>query len=272
MASAYSTISACIPKVYLSTPTAPTAASAWTTFRSSGYLKPRHLSGSHTVVLQAQRYENGAWVLRKTVSTTNANYSTYTRYAGSVNLPGPGPRKWRIRAYSPADSLHAATYSGWRYVTVRAQRVYSVRGSVSDSTPKQNTNVTAYARVKDRTGHAIPGATVKFTWRFKTVTRTTYAKTNSSGVAASTRYIGAAAKGFKVVVSLTASAGGATATGSTYFVPWGSTTSSSPTVYITETGSKFHRAGCQYLSHSAIAISRAEAIAQGYTACSVCKP
>lgn len=43
-------------------------------------------------------------------------------------------------------------------------------------------------------------------------------------------------------------------------------------VYITETGSKFHRWGCQYLKESAIPISRKEAIEQGYTPCKVCKP
>lgn len=44
------------------------------------------------------------------------------------------------------------------------------------------------------------------------------------------------------------------------------------TVYITETGSKFHKWGCQYLGESAIPISRKEAIEKGYTPCSVCKP
>lgn len=44
------------------------------------------------------------------------------------------------------------------------------------------------------------------------------------------------------------------------------------TVYITATGSKYHRAGCRYLSKSQIAIDRSDAKAQGYTACSVCKP
>jgi hypothetical protein len=49
-------------------------------------------------------------------------------------------------------------------------------------------------------------------------------------------------------------------------------TQSSDTVYITETGSKYHRASCQYLYNSKIAISREEAVKEGYTACSVCKP
>ena len=43
-------------------------------------------------------------------------------------------------------------------------------------------------------------------------------------------------------------------------------------VYITRTGTKFHRAGCRYLRHSAIPIRRSDAIAQGYEPCSVCRP
>lgn len=63
------------------------------------------------------------------------------------------------------------------------------------------------------------------------------------------------------------STGGATSTSS-------SSTSSSDTqgqtVYVTRTGSKYHRAGCQYLRQSQIAISLSNAKAQGYTACSRC--
>jgi micrococcal nuclease len=40
--------------------------------------------------------------------------------------------------------------------------------------------------------------------------------------------------------------------------------------YITKTGSKYHRAGCRYLSKSAFEITREDAIAQGYAPCSVC--
>ena len=43
----------------------------------------------------------------------------------------------------------------------------------------------------------------------------------------------------------------------------------SETVYITRTGSKYHRAGCSYLK-SCIPISKKDAIAAGYTACSRC--
>jgi micrococcal nuclease len=44
------------------------------------------------------------------------------------------------------------------------------------------------------------------------------------------------------------------------------------TIYVTRTGSKYHQAGCRYLSQSAIAISLSKAKAQGYTPCSVCNP
>lgn len=44
------------------------------------------------------------------------------------------------------------------------------------------------------------------------------------------------------------------------------------TVYITATGSKYHRWGCQYLRSSCYSISLTDAIASGYTACSVCSP
>ena len=47
---------------------------------------------------------------------------------------------------------------------------------------------------------------------------------------------------------------------------------SGTTVYITNTGEKYHRAGCRYLSKSKIAISLSKAKAEGYTPCSVCKP
>ena len=46
--------------------------------------------------------------------------------------------------------------------------------------------------------------------------------------------------------------------------------SQSQTVYITNTGSKYHRYGCQYLWNSCIPISLNTARSYGYTACSRC--
>ena len=48
--------------------------------------------------------------------------------------------------------------------------------------------------------------------------------------------------------------------------------SSSYTVYITNTGDKYHASGCQYLRSSKIAISKDDAEARGYQPCSRCRP
>lgn len=50
------------------------------------------------------------------------------------------------------------------------------------------------------------------------------------------------------------------------------TDNKSMTVYITKTGHKYHRAGCQYLARSQIPISLGEAESEGYTPCSRCDP
>ena len=44
------------------------------------------------------------------------------------------------------------------------------------------------------------------------------------------------------------------------------------TVYITNTGKKYHSSGCRYLSKSRIPISLTKAKQRGYTPCSVCRP
>lgn len=44
------------------------------------------------------------------------------------------------------------------------------------------------------------------------------------------------------------------------------------TVYITESGKKYHRSGCKYLRKSKISISLSNAKSRGYTSCSICNP
>lgn len=110
------------PRVYLSTPTAPATAYRSRTFTSVTYLKPLHRAGTYPVKLQCYRNEKQRsgtykWVLRKTVAAKAVNYSTYTKVTGKVSLPTAG--KWRIRACHAADSKNAATYSGYRYLSVR---------------------------------------------------------------------------------------------------------------------------------------------------------
>ena len=43
-------------------------------------------------------------------------------------------------------------------------------------------------------------------------------------------------------------------------------------VYITETGTKYHRIGCRYLEESCIPIARDEAKKRDLTPCKVCDP
>jgi len=50
------------------------------------------------------------------------------------------------------------------------------------------------------------------------------------------------------------------------------TADDSDTVYIADTGKKYHSYDCRYVQKSRTAISKSDAIKQGYTACSVCKP
>ncbi len=46
----------------------------------------------------------------------------------------------------------------------------------------------------------------------------------------------------------------------------------SPVVYVTETGTKYHKNNCSYLSKSKIEITLEKAQDKGYTRCSKCKP
>lgn len=44
------------------------------------------------------------------------------------------------------------------------------------------------------------------------------------------------------------------------------------TVYVTNSGTKYHRWGCQYLKDSCYSISLSEAVRDGYEPCSKCDP
>jgi micrococcal nuclease len=48
--------------------------------------------------------------------------------------------------------------------------------------------------------------------------------------------------------------------------------SGSDTVYVTKSGSRFHRSGCRFLSRSAVPMARVTAAGRGFSPCQVCKP
>ncbi|NWF95847.1 MAG: hypothetical protein HXY34_06860 [Candidatus Thorarchaeota archaeon] len=70
-----------------------------------------------------------------------------------------------------------------------------------------------------------------------------------------------------VVVTIVVGAGAAVILTSS-----GSGSNGDVTVYVTETGSKYHRLGCQYLAHGSIPMTLRDAVSRGYTPCSVCHP
>ena len=76
----------------------------------------------------------------------------------------------------------------------------------------------------------------------------------------------------KAGASSGSSSGSSSSGGSSASVPaaYSSSDDQSEPVYITNTGSKYHSAGCRYLKKSQIPMSLSEAKRQGYTACSVC--
>jgi hypothetical protein len=104
-------------QVFLSAPVAPSVVTSNVAFATYGYLKPRHVAGAKSILIQCQRLESGIWVLKQTVSATNSDYLTYTKYTASLKLASSG--SWRLRAYHPADTTNAATYSGWTSRTVK---------------------------------------------------------------------------------------------------------------------------------------------------------
>jgi hypothetical protein len=99
------------PRVYLGVPSRASVVYRNTTFTSRATLNPRHTAGSTPVKLLCYRYEGGKWVYRKGFWAKAYNYSSYSRVYAKVKLPYAG--KWRMRAYSPADSLHAKSYGSY---------------------------------------------------------------------------------------------------------------------------------------------------------------
>lgn len=74
----------------------------------------------------------------------------------------------------------------------------------------------------------------------------------------------------KAGASSGSSSGGSSSDSSSVPAAYSSSDDQSETVYVTDTGSKYHSAGCRYLKKSQIPMSLSEAKRQGYTACSVC--
>jgi peptidoglycan-N-acetylglucosamine deacetylase len=107
------------PKPSLSAPAAPRRMRTTTPVRVYGALKPRHSAGSKPVRIYLYRKTGHGW--RRSgapVSARVSDFGTYSHYAARIRLAKKG--SWRLRAWAPADSGHAGTWSsGYDYVTVK---------------------------------------------------------------------------------------------------------------------------------------------------------
>jgi len=106
------------PKAAVGKPVAPKTMRRSKYYTVYGSLKPKHTAGTKPVRVYKYKKVNGKWVSKGYVKATASNFSTYSRYKVRMRLTSKG--KWRLRAYAPADSAHAASWSGgYDYVTVK---------------------------------------------------------------------------------------------------------------------------------------------------------
>ena len=105
-----------LPKPVLSAPRVQKRVGAGDRFTVSGLLSPAHTAGAHSVELRAYRWNGSAWVLRRTLLTTNRDAGDATRWAVTFALGKTG--RWRLTAAALPDADHAAATSKAAIVTV----------------------------------------------------------------------------------------------------------------------------------------------------------
>jgi hypothetical protein len=105
-----------LPRPVLGTPRVQKRVGAGDRFTVSGSLSPRHEAGAHSVELRAYRWNGSAWVLRRTLLTTNRDAGDATRWAVTFALAKTG--RWKLAAAALPDADHAAATSKAAFVTV----------------------------------------------------------------------------------------------------------------------------------------------------------
>jgi hypothetical protein len=105
-----------LPKPVLSAPRVQKRVGAGDRFSVSGLLSPAHAAGAHSVELRAHRWNGSAWVLRRTLLTTNRDAGDATRWAVTFALGKTG--RWRLTAAALPDADHAAATSRAAVFTV----------------------------------------------------------------------------------------------------------------------------------------------------------
>ncbi len=105
------------PRVKLGTPVAPSSVKKGAKFTAYGSLTPQQPKNSKTIKIKCYLKQSGKWVLKKTVSATNANKGSASRYSAKFSLSTRG--SWKLTASSAATSKYAATTSGSEILKVK---------------------------------------------------------------------------------------------------------------------------------------------------------
>ncbi|MDZ4168761.1 MAG: hypothetical protein U1E26_03785 [Coriobacteriia bacterium] len=100
------------PRAYLPAPKAPSRATFGKAFTVSGALKPAHSRGSGHVRVLVARKSGSGWRVYRAVPARHSS----TGWSASLKLP---KGTFQLRASVPTDTLHAATVSSPRTVTVK---------------------------------------------------------------------------------------------------------------------------------------------------------
>ena len=126
---------------------------------------------------------------------------------------------YRYFVYATDQAGNHQVKVGVNTLTVSPRVLTSLSAWVSDSTPAQYSDVSAYAKAKDQLGRGISGVKVVFTWHYKTISHSITRSTNANGLATDTRYISGASLGYRVVITVTGSYKGVPRSASTGFTP-----------------------------------------------------
>lgn len=190
-----------------------------------------------------------------------------TKSNGSVVIVPSGTIK-KVGTYKIKVTGRGA-YTGTKTVTVK---VYPKKPTAKKPSAASSSAVTAkWSKGKnDVSGYQIKYSKSKSMKGAKTVTAGKSATSKKiSGLKANTKYY-VQVRAYKTV------------DGKKYYSDWSAKKSvktkakakksSGGTVYITNTGEKYHRGTCRYLRYSKYSISKSEAQREGYTACKVCRP
>jgi len=106
------------PKAAVGTPVAPATMTRNSPRKVFGTLQPPHPAGTKPVRIYRWRWNGSRWRSYGYVPATASGSAAESRYSAILTLTKAG--RWRLRAFAPADSQHAAAWSaGYDYVRAR---------------------------------------------------------------------------------------------------------------------------------------------------------